>query len=103
MFKSCRQACCFGQRPLPCHTAVTFWHCQASLRPPCPPAHPQADGAAALAAWRARLSYYVYEAVGGLRIADMFDIVVDWPDRWGGLWSCLQYMHGAAFLRQPSE
>lgn len=39
-----------------------------------------ADGAAALAAWRARLSYYVYEAVGGLRIADMFDIVVDWPD-----------------------
>ena len=61
---------------LPCPTADAFLP-----RCPCLRALPQADGAAALAAWRARLSYYVYEAVGGLRIADMFDIVVDWPDR----------------------
>lgn len=41
----------------------------------------QEAGAAAAREWQARLSYYVYEAVGGLRIADMFDIVVDYPDR----------------------
>ena len=44
----------------------------------------QASGAAALQQWQARLSYYVYETVGSLRIGDMFDIVVDYPDRWGG-------------------
>ncbi|EFN59544.1 hypothetical protein CHLNCDRAFT_19379, partial [Chlorella variabilis] len=33
-----------------------------------------------LQAWRARLGYYVYETVGSLRIGDMFDIVVDYPD-----------------------
>ncbi|PSC76910.1 anaphase-promoting complex subunit 2 [Micractinium conductrix] len=37
-------------------------------------------GEAALAAWRARLGYYVYEAVGALRIDRLFDLVVDWPD-----------------------
>ena len=45
----------------------------------------QEAGAAAVREWKARLSYYVYETVGSLRIADMFDIVVDYPDRcmWG--------------------
>ena len=41
----------------------------------------QASGGAALQQWQAQLSYYVYETVGSLRIADMFDIVVDYPDR----------------------
>lgn len=61
----------------------------------------QEAGGAAAREWRARLSYYVYEAVGSLRIADMFDIVVDYPDRqarprmrlWGG--------HGAGMSCLP--
>jgi hypothetical protein len=52
----------------------------------------QAAGEAALHAWRARLGYYVYETVGALRIADMFDIVVDYPDRRGGcVGRCLRH------------
>lgn len=30
--------------------------------------------------WQRRLDYYVYETVGQLRIGEMFDIVVDYPD-----------------------
>ena len=30
--------------------------------------------------WRERLTYYVYETVGRLRLAEMFDIVVGLPD-----------------------
>ncbi len=30
--------------------------------------------------WRARLEYYVYKMLGELRIAEMFDIVVDYPE-----------------------
>ncbi|KAI3433290.1 hypothetical protein D9Q98_003109 [Chlorella vulgaris] len=41
---------------------------------------PGAAGECALAAWRSRLCYYVYEGVGCARIGDMFDIVVDYPD-----------------------
>lgn len=48
----------------------------------------QTAGDSALAAWRARLAYYVYEAVGAARIADMFDIVVDFPDRQVGVEGC---------------
>ncbi|KAL4426176.1 hypothetical protein ABPG77_007458 [Micractinium sp. CCAP 211/92] len=35
---------------------------------------------AALEHWGQQLRYYVYETVGTLRIGDMFDIVVDYPD-----------------------
>ncbi|GAB4822840.1 hypothetical protein N2152v2_009886 [Parachlorella kessleri] len=41
---------------------------------------PGEAGEGALREWRALLSYYVYETVGSLRISDMFDIVVDYPD-----------------------
>lgn len=34
----------------------------------------------ALQQWQRRLDYYVYETVGQLRIREMFDIVVDYPD-----------------------
>jgi len=30
--------------------------------------------------WKLRLNYFIYEALGRLRIASMFDIVVDYPD-----------------------
>ena len=30
--------------------------------------------------WQRRLDYYVYETVGQLRIREMFDIVVDYPE-----------------------
>ncbi|GIL90433.1 hypothetical protein Vretifemale_18041, partial [Volvox reticuliferus] len=33
-----------------------------------------------LTEWRLRLSYLVYETLGRLRISEMFDIVVDYPD-----------------------
>lgn len=38
------------------------------------------QGQAALDMWESRLSYYVYETVGCLRIASFFDMVVDYPD-----------------------
>jgi hypothetical protein len=31
--------------------------------------------------WHRRLSYYVHESVGELRINQLFDIVVEYPDR----------------------
>ncbi|KAK9820288.1 hypothetical protein WJX72_008627 [[Myrmecia] bisecta] len=37
-------------------------------------------GEQSLAQWRLRLDYYVYETVGQLRIGEMFDIVVDYPE-----------------------
>eukprot|EP00887_Chlorella_sp_A99_P005758 scaffold1.g5758.t1 len=37
-------------------------------------------GGAKLQEWRARLSYFVFEVVGSKRIADLFDIVVDFPE-----------------------
>lgn len=40
-------------------------------------------GAPALQEWRARLGYFVFEVVGSKRMADLFDIVVDFPDRYG--------------------
>jgi anaphase-promoting complex subunit 2 len=39
-----------------------------------------AQGGAALDMWESRLSYYVYETIGCLRIACFFDMVVDYPD-----------------------
>jgi anaphase-promoting complex subunit 2 len=41
---------------------------------------PGPGAAAALARWAARLRESVYAGVGGLRVAEMFDIVVDFPD-----------------------
>lgn len=40
----------------------------------------QGEGQSSLQQWQRRLSYYVYETVGQLRITEMFDIVVDYPD-----------------------
>ena len=40
----------------------------------------QAQGRCSLQQWQSRLSYYVYETVGQLRIKEMFDIVVDYPE-----------------------
>ena len=30
--------------------------------------------------WAAMLGYFVYDTVGAMRIAQFFDMVVDWPD-----------------------
>jgi anaphase-promoting complex subunit 2 len=30
--------------------------------------------------WSAMLGYFVYDTVGAMRIAQFFDMVVDWPD-----------------------
>lgn len=40
----------------------------------------QDEGQPSLQQWQRRLGYYVYETVGQLRIKEMFDIVVDYPD-----------------------
>ena len=40
----------------------------------------QDQGQSSLQQWQSRLSYYVYETVGQLRIKEMFDIVVDYPE-----------------------
>ena len=40
----------------------------------------QDGGGGGLQQWQRRLDYYVYETVGQLRIREMFDIVVDYPD-----------------------
>ncbi|KAK9825161.1 hypothetical protein WJX81_008683 [Elliptochloris bilobata] len=38
------------------------------------------DAAGALAQWGARLRFFVYKAIGGLRISQLFDLVVDYPE-----------------------
>ncbi|DBA88589.1 hypothetical protein WJX77_003031 [Trebouxia sp. C0004] len=40
----------------------------------------QKQGQCSLQQWQSRLDYYVYETVGQLRMTEMFDIVVDYPD-----------------------
>ena len=40
----------------------------------------QEKGQCSLQQWQSRLDYYVYETVGQLRMTEMFDIVVDYPD-----------------------
>ncbi len=40
----------------------------------------QEHGQCSLQQWQSRLDYYVYETVGQLRMTEMFDIVVDYPD-----------------------
>lgn len=40
----------------------------------------QEQGQCSLQQWQSRLDYYVYETVGQLRMTEMFDIVVDYPD-----------------------
>ncbi|GFR52612.1 hypothetical protein Agub_g15128, partial [Astrephomene gubernaculifera] len=42
-------------------------------------AEPGSEGRT-LAEWRLRLSYLVFETLGRLRLGQMFDIVVDYPD-----------------------
>ena len=37
-------------------------------------------GSDSLEAWQSRLHFYICEVVGQLRISQMFDIVVDYPD-----------------------
>ncbi|EFJ49123.1 hypothetical protein VOLCADRAFT_80889 [Volvox carteri f. nagariensis] len=47
-----------------------------------------------LTEWRLRLSYLVYETLGRLRISQMFDVVVDYPDSLpaiGDLAACLRH------------
>lgn len=78
-----------SNQSVPCKGTIKHGSSSSALaheRSTCPCTHRptsnmQAAGDSALAAWRARLAYYVYEAVGAARIADMFDIVVDYPDR----------------------
>lgn len=31
--------------------------------------------------WRLRLQFFAYETLGDLRISELFDIIVDYPDR----------------------
>jgi len=40
----------------------------------------QEPGQCSLQQWQSRLDYYVYETVGQVRMTEMFDIVVDYPD-----------------------
>ena len=40
----------------------------------------QGEGGSRLQQWQRRLNYYVYETVGQLRMKEMFDIVVDYPE-----------------------
>jgi len=40
----------------------------------------QEQGQCSLQQWQSRLDYYVYETVGQLRMTEMFDIVVEYPD-----------------------
>lgn len=50
----------------------------ALLRLALPPGHPSLS--AALDDWRLRLTYFMYQTLGDLRISEMFDIVIDYPD-----------------------
>ncbi len=40
----------------------------------------QACGDGSLQQWRSKLEYSVYEVLGSMRIREMFDIVVDYPE-----------------------
>lgn len=50
----------------------------AFLRLLLPPSHPNQGGT--LQDWRLRLTHFMFQTLGDLRICEMFDIVIDYPD-----------------------
>eukprot|EP00976_Prorocentrum_cordatum_P010803 216135-Prorocentrum_minimum.AAC.1 len=61
-------------------------------------------GEAVLVQWRSRLRWLVYETLGALRTAELFDIIVDYPDSTPAvddLQHCLQNTNHHAQVRSP--
>eukprot|EP00850_Spirogloea_muscicola_P000464 SM000002S05544 [mRNA] locus=s2:774127:786951:+ [translate_table: standard] len=77
---------------------------EEELREPLPlsfSAAEQAARAKALTEWKVQLAYMIYQSLGDLRVAELFDIIVDYPDSLPAiedLRTCLQQMERQSHL-----